>query len=169
MNRKLILMRHAKSDWSQTSREDFDRPLGGRGIVDATGMGQWLKRHDHVPDTVISSPALRAWQTAEAVSFALSVSMKNIHYDRSTYMAESEQLLQVLKDAPARSGCVLLIGHNPELDELLTYLAADRLKRTSDGKLITTAAVAILSIPGDWNNLSAGSGHLLEMKRPSSR
>jgi len=166
MNRQLILLRHAKSDWSLSSRQDYDRPLSGRGMVDAVRIGQWLKTNEYIPDHVISSPALRAWQTTEAVCNSLPISAKNIHYDRNIYMAERDDLLKVIENISGDCVKVLLVGHNPGLDDLLIYLAADKLKLTTNGKLLTTAAAAILSVSGDWKNLSAHSGSLLDMVRP---
>lgn len=160
------MLRHAKSDWSRSSVQDYDHPLSGRGILDATGIGQWLKNHDHAPDYVISSPALRAWQTSEAVSYSLGVSAQNVHYDRNIYMADRDSLLKILASISADYRCVLLEGHNPGLDELLIYLAADKLKLSRNDKLLTTAAVAILLIPDEWNNLSAHSASLIKIMRP---
>ena len=166
MNRQLILLRHAKSDWSLSSRKDYDRPLSGRGTVDVAGIAQWLKGNNYLPDHVISSPALRAWQTTEAVSYSLGISAQNIHYDKNIYMADRNNLLKVFENISANYKSVLLVGHNPGLDELLIYLAAKKLKLTKNGKLLTTAAAAILSIPGDWNNLSAQSASLVDIMRP---
>ena len=166
MNRKLILLRHAKSDWSQPSCEDFDRPLSGRGIVDVNAIGTWLKRQGHVPDYVISSPALRAWQTTEAVCYSLGVSADDVHYDSGAYMADRDGLLKILEKIPADDKCVLLVGHNPGLDDLLIYLSEDELKLTDNGKLLTTAAAAVLTMSGDWKVHGAHCGRLLDMKRP---
>ena len=166
MNGQLILLRHAKSDWSLSSSQDYDRPLSGRGIVDAAAIGQWLKDHDYLADYVVSSPALRAWQTAEAVSYSLGISAQNVHYEKAIYMADSDSLLKILGSISADHKRVLLVGHNPGLDELLVYLAADKLKLTRNDKLLTTASVAILSIPDDWNNLPKHAASLVEMKRP---
>ena len=166
MNKHLILLRHAKSDWSLSSAQDYDRPLSGRGIVDAAGTGQWLKNHNYAPDYVLSSPALRTWQTTEAVSYSIEISMPNIHYDKNIYMADCDSLLKILRNISTDYKCVLLVGHNPGLDELLLYLAADKLKLTRNDKLLTTAAVAILSIPDEWNNLHTHSATLINIMRP---
>jgi len=166
MNRQLILLRHAKSDWSLSSRQDYGRPLSGRGIVDVAGIGRWLKDHDYLPDYVISSPALRAWQTAESVSYSLGISAQIVHYDKNIYLADCNSLLKILKNLSENYRSVLLVGHNPGLDELLIYLAARKLKLTRNNKLLTTAAVAILSMPDDWNKLSAHSASLVDMVHP---
>lgn len=166
MSRQLILMRHAKSAWDSLASSDYERTLTERGLLDAARMGQWLKENGFIPDYVLSSPALRAWQTTESVSHALGLESHQVLYDKSVYLAGRDSLLKMLDKIPADKKTVLLVGHNPGLDQLLIYLAANKLNFTDTGKLLTTASAAILSMPQDWNNLSVHAANLLQLMRP---
>lgn len=143
-NHKLILMRHAKSDWSTGAQSDFDRPLAKRGRKDAPRMGRWLHEHSLYPDIFISSPARRTRETAICVAEALAFPDKDIVWDQQLYEASLNDLLAVIHAHGPDSHTLLLIAHNPGLDALLDYLARDPARLTSTGKLMTTAAVAVL-------------------------
>ena len=166
MKRKLLLiLRHGKSDWS-TGLEDFHRPLVGRGRKGARKMGAWLRHLDLVPDVVISSPAARAKATAEAACKAMAFSPEGIVWDERIYEAPGTQLLAALADAPAKAKRVLLVGHNPGLEELIHLLVGDPPTIPADGKLMPTAALARLEIAGEWRDIGPSCGHLLSVTRP---
>lgn len=166
MNRQLMLMRHGKSDW-RVEADDFDRPLKTRGKRSAQSMGAWLLQQNLVPDYIISSPAERAGQTAANVTRTIGLTQHHIHHDIRIYEADVQQLLTVLADCPADSRRVLLIGHNPGLEELLRYLVGNDIDRPEDGKLLPTAALALLTMPADWKRLEAGAASLQSMTRAS--
>lgn len=165
--RELLILRHAKSDWFSGASGDFERPLNERGRQDAPRMGDWLRQRGLVPDQVISSPAERARQTSLAVVEALDIQESHIHWDRRVYMAGVRELLDVLADCPGSARRVLLVGHNPGLEELVVYLA-DRDSLTLEPGFMKTATLARLSLPKDWRGLKSGSGHLLEWATPKS-
>ncbi|MDT8383271.1 MAG: histidine phosphatase family protein [Gammaproteobacteria bacterium] len=166
MNRQLTLLRHAKSDWDSLSDSDYDRPLSHRGIRDANRVGRWLQEQAYAPDYIVSSPALRARQTIEAVNSVLEIAPQHIHYDSNIYMANRETLLQVLAGIPKKYSSILLVGHNPGLDELLVYLCAGKPEHSKDGKLLTTAAIASLAMPDNWKDLPPHACNLLKLIRP---
>ncbi|MBK1694205.1 phosphohistidine phosphatase [Chromatium weissei] len=166
MPRELLILRHAKSDWSSDATEDFRRPLAKRGKHDAPKVGAWLYREGLVPDYVISSPAKRALQTAEIVCKRLDYKKKKITFDAAIYAAELSALLTVLANCPSSASTVLLVGHNPGLEELLTYLVGDDLDLPADGKLLPTATVARLEMPAVWHDLQLGSAQLISITRP---
>ena len=139
----LIVMRHAKSDWSTSASNDFDRPLSRRGDRDAPRMAAWLAQQSLLPDIIISSPALRTKQTVLAVVEKLGIPEQEIIWEASIYEASLDQLLEVLDRYSAAAESVLLVGHNPGLDSLVEYLS-DRPPLYRRGKLMTTAAVAVL-------------------------
>ena len=147
-NSILILMRHGKSDWPENLRRDFDRSLAPRGEKDAPRMGKWLRKNGLVPDKVISSPALRARATAELVVEKLRIPRKRIIFDARIYEAELSQLLDVIAAHGADTDALLLVGHNPGLEELLMHLALEPPSRDERGKLLTTATVAVLEFKG---------------------
>ncbi|MBI1732568.1 MAG: histidine phosphatase family protein [Gammaproteobacteria bacterium] len=167
MSRKslLILMRHAKSDWPDEVRRDADRPLARRGERDAPRMGRWLRKNGLIPDKLISSPALRARATAEIVAEKLRIRKKRIVLDERIYEAGLRRLLEVVAGHGADSSTLLLIGHNPGLEELLLHLASDPVARNDRGKLMTTAAAAVLEFRGRIG-AERRSARLLHLVRP---
>ena len=165
MSRTLILLRHGKSDWS-TGDADFDRPLKKRGR-NASGLaGQWLHSHELTPDFVIASPAKRTMQTAEISCSAMAIGKKQIYERKHIYLATPEDLLYVLADCPSEAQRVMMVGHNPGLEELLYFLINGRLTIPEDGKIMPTATVAVLEMPDSWTKLECGSANLEFLVRP---
>jgi phosphohistidine phosphatase len=166
MNRELLILRHAKSDWASGAASDFQRPLSRRGKQDAPKIGAWLYREGLVPDYVVSSPAERARQTAVKVSKALDIDKERIVWDADIYEASLAELLDVLGRCPADAATVLLIGHNPGLEILIQHLASDAFTAPPDGKLLPTGALARLEMPESWDQLAPGCGRLVSITRP---
>lgn len=167
---ELLILRHAKSDWEHGVESDFDRPLAPRGRKDAPRIGAWLREEGLWPDVVLCSPALRARETAQAVCDALQDGEQRravaVRFESGIYEGSRDTLLAALDKLRPGTHRVLLIGHNPGLDSLLVHLCGHELPYTGDGKLLTTAAVARVVLPGDWHRLPAGSGRLLSLVRP---
>lgn len=166
MARQLLLLRHAKSAWDTPATSDFDRPLAKRGRAEAPLVGEWLAQNDLVPALVISSTAQRARETALLVCEAMDYKKKHILWEDDIYMAEVPALLEVLADCPDKANSVMLIGHNPGLEELLRYLLGDEVETPPDGKLLPTATVARLEMPKKWDKLEPGCARLIEIQRP---
>ncbi len=167
MSRQLLVLRHAKSAWDTDAATDFERPLAKRGKKDAPRMGQWLREYELVPDHVVCSPAERARQTAVAVCKQLGLDKKTIHWDEHIYLGTTEALLQVLGDCPPAAGRVMIVGHNPGLEDLVEYLCG-AVDAPVDGKLLPTATVAHLEMPDAWDTLAGGSARLMSITRPRS-
>ncbi len=167
MNRQLLLLRHGKSDW-RVEVDDFERPLKTRGKRGAQRVGAWLLQRNLVPDFIVSSPAERAGSTAALLAKAMGLTRQQIHFDTRIYEASPQQLLAVLADCPTHSRRVLLVGHNPGLEELLRYLHDGDIECPDDGKLLPTAALALLDMPDDWGQLRPGSGNLVSLTRSST-
>jgi phosphohistidine phosphatase len=163
--RELFILRHAKSDWDSDAETDFDRPLAKRGNKDAPDMGKWMKKQKLLPDHIVSSPAERAKQTIYAVAKELGLSKKHVHFDEKIYMANLGALLKVLTECPQKAKTVMLVGHNPGLDELLQFLVSDP-PLTDSGKLLTTACLAQIALPDDWTQLPRHCGKLISITRP---
>lgn len=161
--RDWLLMRHGKSDWHRGAQDDFSRPLNARGRRDAARMGAWLAAPAHRPDRLLASPAIRARQTAEIVAQEAGLERDAIELCDALYLAGRRTLLEVLQ-ARATTGRILLVGHNPGLDELVRWLSAGPPPRTSSGKLMTTAALAWLEVPA--GSPRSGSGALRMLLRP---
>jgi phosphohistidine phosphatase len=166
MTRTLIIMRHAKSDWDGGVESDYARPLAARGRRDAPRMGRWLRKSGHGPDFIVASPATRARQTAVAVVEALRDDALKVQFDEKLYAADLDTLLAVLGGLPRRARTVLLIGHNPGLEELLVYLAGARPSAVRAEKLMPTGAVAGIAMPDDWRALKSGCGDCRWTMRP---
>ena len=166
MKRKLLLiLRHGKSDWT-TGLEDFHRPLVGRGRKGARKTGAWIRHLDLTPDAVLSSPAARARATTEAACKALGFPLDNVIWDERLYEAPGTQVLSVLAEAPKKAKRLLLVGHNPGLEELIHLLVGEPPEIPEDGKLLPTAALARLEIAGNWRDAGPGCAHLLAVTRP---
>lgn len=159
MSRELLLLRHGKSDWN-SGVTDFRRPLKDRGKRGAQRMGTWLWQQDLRPDLILSSPAERALTTAHKCCKSMGLGVSKISEDERIYAASQSELLAVLADAPEDAGRVMLVGHNPGLEELLEFLVTDAVPLPEDGKLLPTATLARLKMPQDWRSLVAACASL---------
>jgi phosphohistidine phosphatase len=166
MSRELWLLRHGKAEYLDGG-EDYDRNLKKRGRRDATLIGQWLNENDLHPDVVISSPALRAINTAKIVCDAIGINHQDIRQEKRLYDEGLFRVKSVLADCPAHFNRVLLVGHNPELEKLITCLVYDSQLFEVE-KLLPTAALARLGLPDDWSSLNQGSATLLSMTHPKT-
>jgi phosphohistidine phosphatase len=151
----LLLMRHAKSSWKKKDLPDIERPLAPRGEKEAQAMGRLLRKKKRVPDLIISSPAVRARLTAEAVA-------KKSHYEKEVlffdklYMAETPEILGALTGLPDEAESILVIGHNPGLEYTLQLL-------TGKIESVPTATIAVISLPVDhWAELNGDTRGELE-------
>ena len=118
--RRLILLRHAKSDWPDVP--DRERPLAKRGRRDAPVVGRWLRDHGYLPDVVICSAARRTRQTWELVAPELGGS-PSVTFEPRAYAASALTLLYLVRELPGTCRAALLIGHNPAIAELAASLA----------------------------------------------
>ena len=142
--RGLQLLRHAKSDWHANSDTDMDRPLSRRGRRAARAMATWMADADIHPDIIYTSPAKRARQTLDVLGEQLELARIEV-YD-GLYHADLSELLSILGQIPREFAQVMLLGHNPGLETLLTYLVADDLDQDKTGKVFPTAAFAHIAV-----------------------
>jgi phosphohistidine phosphatase len=149
MTRQLLLLRHGKAGAVKRG-SDFDRPISTLGKRDAQRMATWIWRNDLVPDYVISSPAARALETARKACKAMGMGPQGIVEVHAIYQATTNDLLQVLADVPRAARRVLLVGHNPALMKLLSYLGGN------DDARLPKGALAQLELPDDWSRLACG-------------
>lgn len=166
MSGELLILRHGKSDWHNDT-DDFHRPLNRRGKQGATAVGAWLAEVGLLPEIIISSPALRARETSERACKAMALAKKCIHFDKRLYLAEAQTLVEVLQESPPSAQRIMLVGHNPGLEELLRLLVDHPIPETADAKLLPTATLARLAIPLEWANLAHGHASLLGITRAS--
>ena len=122
--KSILVLRHAKSSRKDPDLTDHDRPLNKRGKRDAPSMGRLLKKENLVPDIIISSTAMRARATAEAVAKA-SGYKGDITFNRSLYAAGPQAYIDAMHDLPDEYVRVLMVGHNPGLEELVEMLTGE--------------------------------------------
>ena len=156
----LLLLRHAKSSWDDANLLDHDRPLNKRGQRDAPRMGELLRDEKLLPDLVLSSDALRTRQTVELVAKE-SGYQGEIRFIPDLYAAGPLACLEALAGLGDAYPCVLLVAHNPGLEQLLALLT-DRVES------LPTAALARVDLPiQTWSELDDKThGNLVNIWRP---
>lgn len=159
----VLILRHAKSSWDDPALADHERPLNHRGQKDAPNVGKWLREHKLLPDLVLCSAALRARQTVEAVVEAAKFASP-VHFEERFYDANPETWIDALVNLPEEADRVLLVGHNPTLQELVMELS---------GKMVAlpTAALVEISLPlKKWADLRTKvTGSLVQVKLPREK
>jgi phosphohistidine phosphatase len=160
-SKQLELLRHAKSSWADPDLADHDRPLNARGRAAAALVGRHMHQQTPPPDLVLCSSATRTRQTLQLLELGADA---QVRFEDELYGAGAAGLLARLKAVPTSVGAVLLIGHNPGLEDLTRLLDRDGL--TSVHKF-PTAALAVLAFDiGAWNELAPGTGHLATFFTP---
>jgi phosphohistidine phosphatase len=162
--RHLIVLRHAKSAWPD-GVPDHERPLGPRGRRDAPAAGRAHADADQQPDRALSSTAVRARQTWDLAS-AQWGTPPPVRLDARVYAADVPELLAVVHEVPAEVDTLLLVGHNPGLEELVLALAGDGLDDALDEVRLKfpTSAIAVLAWRGtDWQDLTPGTALLTDV------
>ncbi|WP_189273141.1 SixA phosphatase family protein [Kitasatospora griseola] len=163
--RRLIVLRHAKADWPDVP--DELRPLAERGRADAAAAGRWLAAHGLVPDRVLCSTAVRTRQTWELAEPALGGAPELVLEPRA-YKGEVDELIGLVRALPPMVRTAMLVGHRPEVQELVLALAGEResepLERLREK--FATAGIAVLDVPGEWIQLVPGSAELTEYAVP---
>jgi phosphohistidine phosphatase len=162
--RRLMLLRHAKSDWPDVP--DRDRPLAKRGKRDAPVVGRWLREHGYLPDVVVCSAARRTRQTWDLMAPELGGS-PSVTFEPRAYAASAMTLLYLVRELPAAPTSALLIGHNPGIEELATSLAEPPDGGDAPGLRFPTAAMAVLEFAGAWADLAPATARLLAFATPA--
>lgn len=151
--KNLYLLRHAKSSWKDPDLQDFDRPLNGRGREAAPLVGRFMRKKKLRVDLIISSPATRARQTAALVKESAGFAAELL-FDERIYEADVVALLEVVTQAAESADSLMLVGHNPGMEELLTLL-------TGEGRAMPTAALACVALEIEkWGKARAQTGRL---------
>ena len=165
----LGLFRHAKSDWQDPRARDFDRPLNARGREGAAVMGRHIRDHGLRWDRIISSPAIRCAETIEIACQAAGRPVA-VQWDRRIYLASSATLLDLLRAQDDSATAVLMVGHNPGLEDLIFDLVPDDgtspLRDVVEIKF-PTASYAVLKLDtANWADLKERCGRLVHLTRP---
>ena len=174
--RTLVLFRHAKSAWPDVP--DHDRPLASRGIQAAPVIGRWLRKAGLLPGQVLCSTARRARQTWQFAQAGLAATPP-VTFDARIYEGTAMDLLTVIREVPPATGTLLLIGHNPAIEDLALLLATAPGGAAGPGPAgaaprdlermrskFPTAAIAVLEFPGTWPGLAPGEARLTAFVAP---
>ena len=170
--RRLLLLRHAKTETDAPSGQDQDRRLDDRGRRDAAELGRWIGGHPPVPDRVLVSPAVRTHQTWEIAREAMRAAapQPEVEFLPELYGADPAQLLQIIRLAsvtdPHR---LMVVGHNPGLHELALTLtgSGDAAARKALDDNLPTSGLAIFDFAtNDWNDVAFRRGKLVQFISP---
>lgn len=160
--RKLILLRHAKSSWKDTSLDDFDRPLNRRGKKDAPIMADKLSMRKIKIDLIISSPAKRTTETVKIFANILGYQSEIIFNDK-LYEASYKEILKVINLIDDKYQNVLLVCHNPGITDLANYISNYFIEN------ISTSGMVGLSTSSSWKNISENGCTLLFYDCPKKK
>ncbi|MCW8962367.1 MAG: histidine phosphatase family protein [Gammaproteobacteria bacterium] len=160
-----MLMRHAKSDW-HSHISDMDRPLSESGVQEAMFMGLHLKQMDLIPDCMIVSGAQRAQETARLVLKNLAVPENHLIVDKELYLADKETLLEFIEVFAAENKRLMIVAHNPGMDDVVNYLSNRPPQLSRHGKLMETCAVACFRLDSIASIKKRRQGKLVSLLRP---
>jgi phosphohistidine phosphatase len=166
--RRLLLLRHAKAERLQPGGRDHDRVLAERGRADAKKLGTYLARHAFVPDRALVSTSARTSETWALLAAAFGKAPP-VSFEDRIYNASPQAILNVIKETGPETATLLVIGHNPGLQELAAMLIAtgDIEARERLGEEFPTSALAAISFaPADWRSLHPQGGRLEHFVTP---
>ena len=162
MSLRLLILRHAKSSWADEHADDWERPLTDRGVRDASRVGELVRRLALVPDSIITSDAVRAQTTAQLLAEAAGYSAKVIQ-SSLLYHARPDAVIEVLRTVPAAiARSVMIVGHNPGLEDLVAQLTGEHVG-------LPTAALVNVAVDIDgWSDLSLSTNaRLIDIWTPA--
>lgn len=157
--KRLILMRHAKSSWSDSDLSDIDRPLGERGRKGADDLGVWMAAQGYAPDLVIVSSATRCAETWDRVAAALPIKTE-IKTERALYNAPAGDIRDIVR-ASGQGDTVLVVAHNPGIGAMARDIRVDPAPHHASFDKYPSGATTVLELPiDDWSALDFGTAHL---------
>lgn len=157
--KSLLLLRHAKSSWKDANVADFDRPLNGRGKRASDLVGQFLRKKKLHPDLVLCSTAMRARETVRLVLEAAGLVLE-VEYDQRLYLASAERLAEIVLEIEDDKATVMLVGHNPGMEELIP-----RLTGVTESMSTATLAKIVFEVDS-WSGISERPGRLDWLMKP---
>lgn len=166
--KELLLLRHAKSSWDAPDLDDFDRPLSTRGLNAAPLMGKAIAARGWLPQMALVSPSVRTRETWRIVA-AQSPRFVEPTFRDTLYEASAGQLLAEVRHAPEEITSLLLLGHNPGMQDFATLISGEGSDETAMQQLrkkFPTAGLARLEFDGRWDELRAGAARLSHFLRP---
>jgi phosphohistidine phosphatase len=168
--KRLYLLRHAKAVPAEPALEDHDRVLAVRGMHDGAAMARHLRKNGFLPDLILCSTSARTRQTTELV---LRECEARTEYRDALYLAEAGKILSQLQSVPLAVSGVMVVGHNPGLENLANLLAREPVRRKERARRdvldekFPTAALAVLDFDIEkWRDIRPGEGALVDFVRP---
>ncbi|MBV9045999.1 MAG: histidine phosphatase family protein [Alphaproteobacteria bacterium] len=170
--KRLLLLRHAKTEPAGAGVEDHDRKLMARGRDDAPKLGRYIREQGYAPELILSSTSRRTVETVELVTDVLPGTHR-IDYLEALYLAEPDVMLSIIRLMPDKTRSVMVVGHNPGMEQLATFLAREPVKRRERDRFdqieekFPTAALAVLDFDvARWRDVAPGQGALKDFVRP---
>ena len=166
--KRLTLLRHAKSGDDGTVARDFDRPLNAKGRRAARAIGRHMRDQALRFDVVLASPATRVAETLQEVEAVYGLGLSPV-WEKRLYLATPDELLDAVHEAPAGAESLLLVGHNPGLEQLVLRLVPHRVDgaRSEVEAKYPTASLAEMIFPVErWEDVGDGGGDLVRFVRP---
>ena len=165
--RELLIYRHGHAQDSAGS-SDFERELRDKGKRNAQRIGLWLLRKNLIPDYIMTSPASRALRTAEKTAKTMNLASHVIKSVSDLYLAQKNDLLYQLRQVPENIKCVMLVGHNPGLEDLLVEICRNQVTTNSKGNILSPAALARVQLNFPWHRLGDDKASLVEIVYPKN-
>jgi len=159
--KKIYLIRHAKSSWSEEGMSDYERPLNKRGKKDLPFMAARLKEFGIKPDLILSSSAKRAQKSAKTIAEIIGYGMDNITYDESLYDSSYTSYRYLLDSLDDRLDSIFIVAHNPTLTEV-----GERLSGAILTNIPTCSIVCIEFDVKSFQNIEEGSGKIIFFDYP---
>jgi phosphohistidine phosphatase len=144
----LIILRHGKSLWDNPMLLDNQRPLTPKGVNRTHLIAEFLKKNSFRPDLIISSPAVRAYETAKIAADILTYPQHDIITDENLYFVDTEQYFHALFGVPESVNTLMIVGHNPMITEFCNYYLKDQIDN-----LPTSGVCIIQSLAENWNDI----------------
>lgn len=160
----LTIVRHAKSSWKDSSLPDLKRPLNKRGKHDAPVMGKRIHDYGIRPSLIISSPATRAWSTADAIASEIAYPKEFLQREEHLYLASLDEILDTIMGQDSGFNSLMIVGHNPGLTDLVNFLQPGLTNN------LPTAGVVAVEIDQDhWNLFEQPKTRLLVHDWPKNQ
>ncbi|CAN5363379.1 histidine phosphatase family protein [soil metagenome] len=166
---RLMLLRHAKSSWTDPASDDRDRPLSGRGHKAAAVMGAFMRREKLIPELVLCSPARRARDTWKLASGELRAAPRTIVEDGLYDFGNGGRVLDAIRDKAEGAKSLLIVGHNPSIERLALRLVGKGTATLKDQleRKYPTGALSVIDFKTDaWKEIGDGAGRLVSFTRP---
>lgn len=159
--KKILLIRHAKSNLNNSGLNDFDRPLNERGKEDALFMGKRLFSKKIFPDIIISSPAKRALSTVRKIAKEINYLDDKIIYNENLYLAHIPDFIEIINNISSSISSVFIVSHNPGITEIAEYLTGELINI-----IPTTGLVCIEFNKYSWQSIKKKEGRMIFFDYP---